>query len=149
MQLNTGLSENTMENAIVVGYPNTRGDVGRYSLADQRDYFGRFYCGSSHIFELALNHALGGDLLSFQDQCSSIFENHFQVLLDENTIALEENSLGLPSYQSERREFYRRTFDLYRYAKTSLAVLGKELPFTHVKRLSSNHRFDSGTFLLT
>lgn len=129
-------------NAIVVNYPNQVGDTGRYALSDQRDYFSKFYCGSSFIFELALSHALDGDLLSFQTACGEIFDQHYHVRFDENTANLIE-------YTADRREFYRRTFDLYRYAKTSLNALGKNHGFTTVRRLSTNHRFDTGSFLLT
>lgn len=128
-------------NALVVGYPNQIGDSGRYTLADQRTYFSKFQCGSNHIFELALQHVVCGDLLDFNDQCDMIFDSHYQLLIEENTTDLKK-------YQNDRREFFRRTFDIYRYAKTSLQYLGEELGFTKVKRLTYNSQFDSGTFLL-
>ncbi|BAW18984.1 hypothetical protein [Ralstonia phage RP12] len=142
----------TANNAIVVGYPNQIGSSGRYELPDQRTYFSKFNelsGGSSQIFELALQHVLDHDLVDYFDQCVEIFDSYYQILFDENTIDLEK-------YQIDRREFFRRTFDIYRYAKTSLIHLVPkkdnqdfvDYPFSHVKRLSSNCQFDSGTFLL-
>lgn len=130
------------ETAVVVSYPNHAGDSGRYELADQRSYFSRFTIGSNFMFELALKHVISGDLLSFHEECEEIFESSFQVMLSENTMRMD-------NYHDVRREFQRRTFDLYRYAKSSLHKLGENPGFTSVKRLSTNHRFDSGKFLLT
>lgn len=142
-------------NTIVVNYPNQRGDVGRYSLTDQRNYFSKFEGGSYRIFELALFNVVHGDLASYaeqceeiydayqdyKNQCSEIFDNHYDLRLQDNTF-------DMAAYHDDRREFQRRIVDIYRYAKTSLAVLGNNPGFTHVNRLSLNQRFDSGSFIL-
>lgn len=128
-------------NAIVVNYPNQVGDAGRYTLRDQRDFFSRFEGGARTLFGIALQNVLGGDLLHFQEQVGEVFESYYQSRLDENTATMS-------MYQQDQREFYRRTFDIYRFAKTSLTCLGENPGFCQVKQLASNQRFDSGSFLL-
>lgn len=143
------------DTAIVVNYPNTRGDHGRYTLSDQRDYFSKFEGGSNRIFELALHNVVYGDLLAYteqcdqifdtykvyQNQCSEIFDNHYLPQFEDNTVMMDR-------YHDDRREFHRRIFDVYRYAKTSLAVLGENTVFHSVKRIQTNPQLDTGSFLL-
>lgn len=146
----------TPATSIVVNYPNTVGISGRYTLRDQRTYFSKFEGGASYVFELALRNVVDGDLLNYTDQCGSLFEKKYinysdkcneifdtlyQVLFEENTTVLDE-------YHTERREFSRRIFDIYRFAKTGLGVLGDDLPFSSVKKLTYDKQFDSGSFLL-
>jgi hypothetical protein len=126
---------------LLVRYPNQIGNCGRYTLNDQREYFSRFEGGAIRFFGVALQHALTGDLLSFQEECAEIFETYYQPQFADNTASIA-------MYHDEQREFFRRTFDLYRYAKTSIGHLGDELPFIHVRPLDFNHRFDTGAFLL-
>jgi hypothetical protein len=143
-------------NAIVVNYPNQRGDAGRYPLFDQRDYFKKFEGGSNHIFELALNNVVGGDLLAYTDSCNEIYDSYYRAyevqcseVFDNHYFPqFQDNTVNLKHYHDDRREFNRRIFDVYRYAKTSLAVLGENTGFSMVRRLSTNPQFDSGSFLL-
>jgi hypothetical protein len=128
-------------NAIVVNYPNPIGDAGRYSLRDQRDFFSRFDGGASAVFGVALENVLDGDMLHFFEQIDNVFESYYQMRLDENTATME-------MYQADKREFYRRTFDVYRFAKTSLKRLGENAGLSEVKRIAANCKFDSGSFLL-
>lgn len=127
--------------SIVVGYPNQVGDAGRYTLRDQRDYFSKFDGGASRTFGMALSNVVAGDLLNYTEHCNEVFDNHYQVFFDENTARMDD-------YNAERREFNRRIFDIYRFAKTSVGVLGTDLPFTKVKQLTHNQSFDTGMFLL-
>jgi hypothetical protein len=128
-------------NAVIVSYPNQAGDPGRYDLRDQRAYFTQFDGGSSYVFELALENALSGDLLDFNEACNTYFDNQCILLFADNSITLDD-------YHKLRKEFNRRIFDIYRYAKTSLARLGDEPGFSKVVKLSANPKFDSGSFLL-
>lgn len=145
-----------INNAIVVNYPNQRGDVGRYPLVDQRDYFRKFDCGSNAIFELALHNVVNGDLLAYTEQCTEIYDAHYRAyeaqcseIFDNHYFPqFQDNTVVMESYHDDRREFNRRIFDVYRYAKTSLAVLGENTGFSMVRRLSTNPKFDSGSFLL-
>lgn len=142
--------------SIVVNYPNTRGDSGRYALFDQRDYFRKFEGGSSSIFEIALNNVVSGDLLAYTEQCGEIYDSYYRVyetqcseVFDNYYLPLfQNNAMDMQRYHDDRREFNRRIFDVYRYAKTSLAVLGENTGFSMVRRLSTNPQFDSGSFLL-
>lgn len=127
--------------AIVVGYPNQIGDCGRYELGDQRMYFSKFDGGASLIFELALCNAVSGDLIAYTEQCNELLDNYYQSRFEENTVSIEQ-------YQHDRREFNRRIFDIYRYAKSSLSSLGENLGFSTVKRIATNRKFDSSKFLL-
>lgn len=128
-------------NAIVVAYPNQIGNYGRYELSDQRLYFSKFYCGASGIFELALHNAISGSLLEYIESCNDILDQYYEIRFEENTTSID-------LYHDDHREFNRRIFDIYRYAKTSLGALGENLGFSMVKRIATNRRFDSGTFLL-
>lgn len=127
--------------AIVVNYPNQVGDHGRYELRDQREYFNKFDGGADYIFELALQNVIDGDLLAYTEQCAAIFDRHYQ-------IRFEENTMNFALYQHDRREFNRRIFDIYRYAKSSLGCLGENLGFSMVKRIATNRIFDSTSYLL-
>ena len=130
-------------NAIVVNYPNQVGDCGRYELRDQRMYFSKFNDGASKIFELALEHLLCDelDLLTYVSDCSVIFDHHYHERFEENTATFSE-------YHLDQREFHRRIFDIYRFAKTSVGVLGKDHGLSTVKRIAHNRSFDTGSFLL-
>jgi hypothetical protein len=130
-------------NAIVVSYPNLIGDCGRYGLRDQRTYFSKYEDGAIKIFELALDHLINDklDLLMYADCCHEIFEQYYQTRFDENSISLSD-------YHIDQREFGRRIFDVYRFAKSSLSVLGKDHGLSTVKRLVTNRAFDTGSFLL-
>jgi hypothetical protein len=143
-------------NTIVVNYPNQRGDVGRYSLIDQRNYFSKFEGGSYRIFELALFNVVHGDLLAYTEQCEEIYDTYYKAyelqcseIFDNLYLpSFEDNSIIMASYHNDRREFHRRIFDVYRYAKSSLAVLGPDPGFSHVTRLTLDHNLDSGSFIL-
>lgn len=132
---------NLDKNSVVVNYPNTFGDSGRYDLKDQRAYFKQFEGGSRYVFRLALENALHGDLLSYSEQCDNCLDNHYQLMFDENITTLE-------LYHDARKEFKRRTLDIYRYARTTLKPLGEELPFLNVSVLSVNPEFDTASFIL-
>ena len=127
--------------AIVVSYPNQIGDVGRYDLRDQRTYFSQFDGGAQYIFQLALENIIDGDLLAFHQQCLEYRDNHYHEDLQYNMVDLAE-------YHRNKREFQRRIFDIYRFAKTSLKSLGDETDFSRVSRLSTNHVFDTGSFII-
>lgn len=143
-------------NAIVVNYPNQRGDVGRYSLIDQRNYFSKFEGGSYRIFELALFNVVHGDLLAYTEQCDQIYDTYYKEYVSQCSEIFdnhyfprfEDNTVSMTLYHDDRREFHRRIFDLYRYAKSSVAVLGDNPGFSHVNRLYINSEFDSGSFIL-
>lgn len=141
---------------MIVSYPNTLGQSVRYSLQDHREYFRKFSGGSMSIFQLALENVLDGDLLSFAEQCDlkrtstygvykekcePIFDNCYGGQLDENTISINQ-------YVTESREFGRRIFDLYRYAKTSVAHLGIPKTGLSVKKIHELPEFDSGAFVI-
>ena len=130
-------------NALVVNYPNQIGDCGRYELRDQRSYFSKFEDGASFIFELALFHILSDelDVTTFAADCGLIFDQHYHQ-------RFAENSTSLPAYHADQREFNRRIFDIYRFAKSTLGVLGKNHGLSAVKRIATNRSFDSGSFLL-
>jgi hypothetical protein len=128
-------------NAVIVSYPNQAGDPGRYDLRDQRAYFSQFEGGASYVFELALENAICGDLLDFNAACNEYFDNQYTHCFEDNSITLEE-------YHTVKKEFNRRIFDVYRFAKTSLNRLGENPGFSMVKRISTNRKFDSGSFLL-
>lgn len=130
-------------NAIVVSYPNLVGDCGRYELRDQRLYFSKFNDGASKIFELALEHLLCNelDLLTYVGDCGVIFDHHYHERFEENTTTFD-------AYHRDQREFNRRIFDIYRFAKTSLGALGKDHRLSEVKRIAVNRTFDTGSFLL-
>ena len=130
-------------NALVVNYPNQIGDCGRYGLRDQRSYFSKFEGGASLIFQLALEHILCEelDITTFAADCSVIFDQHYFQ-------RFEENSTSLFEYHADQREFNRRIFDIYRFAKSSLGVLGKNHGLSAVKRIANNRTFDTGSFLL-
>jgi hypothetical protein len=128
-------------NAVIVSYPNQVGDPGRYELRDQRKYFSQFDGGASLVFQLALENAVDGDLLAFNELCNEYFDNQYSNYLDDNSMTLDV-------YHIEKKEFNRRIFDIYRYAKTSLATLGDDPGFSTVKRVVINHKFDTGSFLL-
>lgn len=127
-------------NAIVVNFPNYIGDEGRYDLRDQRAYFSQFDGGVSYVFQLALEHVIDGDLLSFHKQCEEYRDNHYHELF-------QYGQVNLAHYYRDRKEFQRRIFDIYRYAKTSLAALGN-VNLLDVKRLSTNRNFDTASFLV-
>jgi hypothetical protein len=143
-------------NALVVNYPNQRGDAGRYPLFDQRNYFRKFDGGSNSIFELALQNVVHGDLLAYTEQCSEIYNSYYKAyeaqcgeVFDNHYFPqFQDNTVDMTRYHDDRREFNRRIFDVYRYAKSSLAVLGENTGFSMVRRLSTNPKFDSGSFLL-
>ena len=141
---------------MIVSYPNTIGQSVRYSLIEHRDYFRKFSGGSLGIFQLALENVLDGDLVSFaeqcdlkrtgtysayKDKCEPIFDNCFGDRLDDNTISINQ-------YVIESREFSRRIFDIYRYAKTSVAHLGIPKTGLSVKKIQESPKFDSGAFLI-
>ena len=129
--------------ALVVNYPNLIGDCGRYGLRDQRTYFSKYEDGAIKIFELALDHLINDklDLPMYADRCNEIFEQHYQ-------IRFEENSISLTDYHLDQREFGRRIFDIYRFAKSTISVLGKNHGLSVVKRIATNRTFDSCSFLL-
>lgn len=129
------------KNSVVVNYPNTFGDSGRYDLKDQRAYFKQFEGGARYVFRLALENAIWGDLLSYSEQCDNCLDSHYQLMLDENVMSIEH-------YHDAQREFKRRTLDIYRYACTTLKPLGEELPFLNVSVLSVNPEFDTASFIL-
>lgn len=128
-------------NAIVVSYPNQIGDCGRYELRDQRTYFSKFEGGSSYFFELALNTVLTHDLPQYCEWCNEAFDVHYVQQFEENTTNLEV-------YNDDRRNFNRRCFDLYRFAKSSLSSIDPELGFSSITRIATNHKFDSSSFLV-
>lgn len=128
-------------NTVVVSYPNTVGDAGPYTVVDQREYFSRFDGGARQVFELALSNCVDGDIVSFQAKCNEIFENYYAPQFLDNTA-------NLNTYNVDQKEFYRRTINVYRYAKTSLARLSPQFKFNTVVRLKDNQKFDSGSFLL-
>lgn len=129
-------------NAIVVNYPNQVGDYGRYPLRDQREYFSKFEGGASYIFELALRNVVDGSgVVTFADQCSEVLERYYDFCFAVNAVTMQQ-------YHEDRREFQRRIFDIYRYAKSSLGVLGEDLGFSLVRRIATNRNFDSSSFLL-
>ena len=130
-------------NALIVNYPNQVGDCGRYELHDQRSYFSKFACGASHIFELALEHILSDelDLMTYVADCNVIFDQHYIERFEENSTSLEE-------YHNDQREFNRRIFDVYRFAKSTLGAIGKDHGLSVVKRIAFNRNFDTGSFLL-
>lgn len=127
--------------SIVVNYPNSFGDTGRYELKDQRAYFKQFDYGVSHLFYIALRNTLSGDLLSYSDECNEYFDIHYDALFSNNAISLEQ-------YQENRKEFNRRIFDIYRYARTSLKTLGEDLPYSHVDMLSYDDTYHTASFIL-
>lgn len=141
---------------MIVSYPNTLGQSVRYSLQNHREYFRKFSGGSMGIFQLALENVLDGDLVSFaeqcnlkristygeyKDKCEPIFDNCYGSQLDENTISVDQ-------YVTEYREFNRRIFDIYRYAKTSVSHLGIPKTGLSVKKIHESPKFDSGAFLI-
>lgn len=130
-------------NSLVVNYPNQIGDCGRYELRDQRTYFSKFEGGASKIFEMALEHILcdGYDLMTYIAEANAIFDQHYHQRFAENSTSLQE-------YHNDQREFNRRIFDIYRFAKSSLGALGKNHGLSTVKRIAFNRTFDSGSFLL-
>lgn len=128
-------------NALVVRYPNLVGDCGRYELRDQRTYFSKFQGGASYIFELALYNLVCGDLQQYELWCNDIFDNYYLVLFEENTTTRE-------AYHDDRREFNRRIFDIYRFAKSSLSSVGQNLGFSSVTKLAFNRTFDTSSFLV-
>ena len=130
-------------NALVVNYPNQIGDCGRYELRDQRSYFSKFEGGASLIFQLALEHILCDelDITTFAADCGVIFDQHYFQ-------RFEENSTSLPAYHADQREFNRRIFDIYRFAKTALHGLGDNHNLSKVRMLSRNKRFDAASFIL-
>lgn len=129
-------------NALVVCYPNQIGECGRYTLRDQRSYFKKFDICSSSFFEMAIAEVIDGDLLSYFGKCDAVFEQHYQRLFDENTTSIT-------AYHVDKREFNRRVFDIYRYARSSLRCLGSATVFTKVAALKRNSLFDSASFVLT
>lgn len=140
-------------NAVVVSYPNQAGDPGRYDLRDQRSYFEQFDGGASRVFQLALENTIHGDLLEFHETCNEYFDSQFSTVCNETFdnqygLCLEDNSLTLAQYHIAKKEFNRRIFDVYRFAKTSLARLGENPGFSTVRRIATNRTFDSGSFLL-
>lgn len=142
-------------NAIVVNYPNSRGDFGRYDLCDQREYFTKFEGGVTRIFELALQNTVDGDLLEFSSECNKIFdakqnyENQCFEVFDNYYLQQPfDGGVSAQLYSDDRREFQRRIFDIYRYAKTSLACLGDNCGFSMVQRLKANPKFETCSFLL-
>ena len=70
-----------------------------------------------------------------------VFEHHYAPQFEDNTVKIG-------TYLADAREYQRRVFDIYRYAKTSLQPLGEDLPFKTVRKFSTNKEFDTGTFLL-
>lgn len=130
-------------NSLVVNYPNQVGDCGRYELRDQRSYFSKFEGGASYIFELALEHILYDelDLLTYACDCNDIFDQHYNE-------RFAENSTSLSSYHIDRREFNRRIFDMYRFARSTVGALGKDHKLSTVKRISTNNAFDTCSLLL-
>lgn len=125
---------------IVIGFPNTVGDPGRYDLRDQRTYFHQFDGGASYVFQLALENVLGGDLLAYNEQCNEYMDGHYHELFFDN-------SMTLVNYHKNKKEFNRRILDIYRYAKTSMSVLGKH-DFTEVRRFYTDKILDSSLFII-
>lgn len=144
------------EPSMVIGYPNQVGDIGRYELRDQRSYFSKFEGGACYMFELALNNIVDGDLLNYADQCSGLFTKHYNYYSDQCyelfdshcQVLFDENTLSAATFHADRREFNRRIFDIYRYAKSSVAATVPDKPFISVKKISTNHKYDSGLFLI-
>ncbi len=145
-----------VEPSMVIGFPNQVGDIGRYELRDQRSYFSKFDGGSCHVFELALNNIVDGDLLNYADQCSDLFIKHYRYYSDQCTelfdncyqVMFDENTVDQKTFQLDKREFNRRIFDIYRFAKSSVAATIPVKPFTSVKKISTNPKYDSGRFLI-
>lgn len=142
--------------AMIVNYPNTRGESGRYPLADQRNYFSKFEGGSCRIFQLALANALSGNLLKYSAECTiifdcyynqyttaclEIFDNHYDVRWNENTVTPL-------MYSEDIKEFNRRILELYRYAKSSVSAIVPDKDVFDVTKISGNPQFDSGVFLI-
>lgn len=125
---------------IVINYPNTVGVMRRYDLKDQRAYFTQFDIGVYDVFRLSLENIIAGDLLNYSKTCNAIFDNHCKLMFRDNTIKLND-------YNTNKKEFNRRIFDVYRYAYSSLETLGKT-PFTQVVPLSQNTQLDIGSFVL-
>lgn len=142
--------------AMIVNYPNTRGEPGRYSLDDQRDYFNKFEGGSCHIFQLALANALSGDLLKYSSECTVLFDCYYQnyttacleIFDNHYDLAWNENTVTPQLYSEDQKEFNRRIFDLYRYAKTSVAAIVPDKDCFTVSKIAGNPQFDSGVFLI-
>lgn len=138
--------------SMLIRYPNNIGDSGRYTLTDQREYFSKFPGGSCRFFQLALENVLCGDLLEYvnqctnlydlyKEQCDGIFDTVYAPLVADNTFNEQD-------YLDESREYSRRIFDIYRYAKSSVAPVGIDRDINTVQLVLSNPRFDTGAFLI-
>lgn len=141
---------------MIVSYPNNLGQSGRYSLIDHRDYFRKFSGGSLGIFHLALTNVLDGDLINYVEQCDIKRSLSYMTFTDncdpifDNTFgnSVEDNTMSINQFANEAREFNRRIFDIYRYAKTSVAHLGIPKSGLSVKKIHESPKFDSGAFLI-
>lgn len=94
---------------LLLTYPSSTGDYGRYTNEDQREYFKKYPGGVTDIVRMAVYHRLQGDILSFYDEASLVFNSAITPI---GELITQEH------YAQEQREFRRRCFDIWRFITT-------------------------------
>lgn len=122
---------------VLLTYPASTGDLGRYTEEEMRKYFSKFPGGVAAIVTTALEQRIRGGLLEYHDATEVMFD------------ACVEPISGLITadiYSREKREFYRHCFDIWRYVAT--ATREADLNGMEIAQAVPSKNLDRVTFLL-
>lgn len=122
---------------LLLTYPSSNGDCGRYTNEDQRNYFKKFPGGVTDVVRAALKHKLEGDILSYHDETMLIFNG---------AIAPIGGMITQEHYAAEQREFFRRCFDIWRFITT--VVVNVETDHYKIRKETKGINTDRISFLI-